>query len=826
MKRKISLLLCIVMMLSAVSLFSSCSKSGSEPKVSKKTVEIDLNEYTVVQATDLTVNAKTQVSMFTSSLKTLTSLKIKASNDAETASVSTEDKEILIGKTFRTETDKVLKSLGDCGWGIRVFDNKIVIVGTNSFMTRAALSYFTENYLNGGAVNGSKITVNKQVSFAKVDMISLVSEVEDGDGELYTDGVFKIVYSDDVDDEAQAKEFGGERGDPQGGDKTDYTYDFCCTFATSLRRATELGSGAFKLATDATENEYEFLVGKVDREDYMTELRKIEANQYGVTVKNGKVMVLAWNDAILEDSQNLLDDLINECAVEDKKGNITYMIPASVSVVETSGESFYVDFPKPDGDGIELHGTVDVSDGCMEYIYTGTGVSRESYVAYCEKLEADGYAMLGNENQNCGNSFRQYLNNATGSTLYVYHSPYDYMTEQGVTDTLPSLRIIAGSTDSVNLPDTEMLSQKSYTKTNETMITALPFDYDSDMFGMSYIYTLEDGTFLVFDGGIGNGTWDDCTYIYGELQKLYKMTHGQDPDTNNPIRIRAWLLTHEHGDHFGVLKQFFNKYCGNGKDVKVERLLFNASSPSEGYNTTNPDTTVKKIIPDMFTRYGIEYIKVHTGQVFYFANAKIEILYTHEDIYPRKVQYFNNTGTVFKITTSAQGSTDSTVGIWLGDIERIGSRRLRAMWSTDMLKADMVQQAHHGCNGCEAALYDIISATVLWFPQSAKNINSWSKSETSNTWWMEVDYHSTHKVSSVKIIITSDYYNTTMILKDGKVPEDLTVYNLKQITYDDLSNNVTENLKLFNDDSKIDPHKVSADETGAFGEHYVIVKEG
>ena len=786
MKRIISLALCLIMVLSMASIFSSCSKGETEPKASKKTVSVNLTDYTVVLAADLTGNAKTQANFFIDELKSATGLKIKSQNDRETVSVETEDKEILIGNTYRAETEKVMASLGDCGWGIRVFDNKIVIAGTNAFMTRAALSYFTQNYLASKTAQSATLSINEKVSLAKVDTIELLSEVKDGNGEPYTDSLFKVVYSDTVDDIDQTGDFGGRNPELEGGDDVDYTFSFSNDVARLLRKTTELGSGAFKLATDAAaESEFEFLLGKVNREDYMAELYKLEADEYGITVKNGKVMVLAWNDALLQQSYTLVEDLIAGCVVEDAKGNKSYRIPASVSVVETSSTFYHVDFPKPEGEGIVLDGTVDVGTNSMEYIYSGSGVNRESFVAYCEKLEAEGYSLLGKENQVEGSSFRQYLNNTTGSTLYVYHSAYIHAQEEGVTDVLPSLRIVASTTEYVNLPDATMLNpNQNYEKKTETMITSLSFDYEwrgadkSSRFGMSYIYTLEDGSFILFDGGMSDasGAWDGSSYIYNSLHELFVMVHGAEPSSNNPMIIRAWIITHEHADHHGGFKKFMQTKVNNS--VKVERLIFNGASASETVNVTNPDIkTIQGFVDTMETKYGTKYIKVHTGQVFYLINAKIEILYTHEDAYPSKLEYFNNTSTTCKITTSAKGTSDSVTAVWLGDLERVGSRRMRAMWG-DYLKSDMGQVAHHGVNGCEAALYDLIAPTVVWFPTSAARVKSMTDSPTDKYWPYEVDYHVCREISTVKLIISADKYETTMVLTGGKLSEGLAVYNL------------------------------------------------
>ena len=132
MKKVLSLLLCLCMMFSVASILSSCSKDNFEPKVSKKTVEVNLTDYEIVFASDLSNTAKTQTAKVAKKLSALTETPIRETGDGETAAVETEDLEILVGKTNRVETVKVMKGLGDLGWAIRVFDNKICIVGTTT----------------------------------------------------------------------------------------------------------------------------------------------------------------------------------------------------------------------------------------------------------------------------------------------------------------------------------------------------------------------------------------------------------------------------------------------------------------------------------------------------------------------------------------------------------------------------------------------------------------------------------------------------------------------------------------------------------------------
>ena len=123
MKRIISILLCLVMVLSSVTLLASCSKSGEgEPKVSKKQIAVDLTDYVVVCGSELNSEYKQAVVNFAARLKALTSVSLRTQTDSESEAVETEDLEILVGQTNRVETQKALKATGDLGWAVQVFD--------------------------------------------------------------------------------------------------------------------------------------------------------------------------------------------------------------------------------------------------------------------------------------------------------------------------------------------------------------------------------------------------------------------------------------------------------------------------------------------------------------------------------------------------------------------------------------------------------------------------------------------------------------------------------------------------------------------------------
>ena len=748
------------MLLSVAVLFSSCSgKEKWEPKVSKKVVDVDLTEYTVVYDTALSSGCVNETNAMVTKLIELSGVRFRADKDTESEEVETADSEILIGETYRTETAKAMKGIKGEGWTIRVFDNKIVIVGTTPFLTRVALAYFSRNYVTKDAIKDKVISINQKVSASKMGMTELA---EDGAGK------YTVVYGTQVDATDNGGpdryDYAADANPTTGGPDADKIFEYSRQVQSLLAKST--GTTArnfpFKLS-DAEATQFEVLVGNMNREDYKAELRKLEVNEYGISIRDGKIMILAWNDVTLESAYSLFSEMIADSGEEDDEGNVICRIPMNCDIVVPMNTKWVTDFPKPDGEGIALDGTLDVADSytgdnSLEYIYTGDGVSRESYVAYCDKLEAAGYKTIVAENFIEDNSFRTYVNEEEGITLHVYHSAYKYASQYGITSVLPSIRIIAASTDCVTLPGDDILKATTYDRITDSKITQLKLNYSLESFGNSYVITLADGSFIVYDGGLGLGGETDLNNIWNTLNTLAACR------SDNKIHIRAWLMSHEHADHLNIFNQFVNKYGKNSR-VQLDAFLFNPVSASERHNSNNPSTALQSAMKSLQSKVtgGFEFIKVHTGQIFYFANLKLEILYTHEDSYPKRLEYFNNSSTIFRTTFV---DTKETM-IWLGDSERIGGNNILAFYGPT-LDSDMVQVAHHGWNGVTKQTYDVIAPEVVWWPTQMSTFKSWSGNENAKNWFHRVDHAIANKVTSVELILIADIYNTTMTFTGSK----------------------------------------------------------
>ena len=775
MKKVFSIFLCLAMLLSTVALFASCQKSDGTPKVSSKVIEVDLTEYAVVYAADLSSEGKNHATAAATALSAVTAIPFRPIIDEETAPVVNATKEILIGNTQREETVKALNAVGDLGWTIRVFENKIVIAGTTGFLTRVALAYFVEHYAIADAVKGAVVSINEKVVVKNLSTISLVS----GEGDAKT-GNYAVVYDDRLDATA-----GSEFGTEPSGSTVDYPVDVSINIRADMANLYALRPTAFAFKTDVDEaGEFEVLVGNQDRPEMKALLATLASDEYAISVDNGKILVAAWNDMMLKNAYALFQSLLQDSATTNKNGETVYMIPDNCFLKQSAAGSWVTNFPRPEAENINLVTTQDVGDGSHLYVYGGDGVGKDAYDAYCTVLEKNKFSMYGPETTKEGSYFRTYINRNANIHLQVSYFDYKYAAAQKVDNFVKSIRIVAAPLDTTTLVDDDFFnSSQAYTKITDTMVTQLKLNTKIGAFGMSYVITLEDGSFIVYDGGgVSEGTTDDHIMLWNVLTDLHKRAHkGKEPTAEEPIHIRAWVLTHEHTDHFMVFHEFCNSFGKNGL-LRLDMLLANFASKTECYNVYNPQSAVQDglVKRQESVNGGFDYIKVHTGQTFYMANATLEIMYTHEDAWPQRLQYFNNTSTIIRITldsTNGKGIVNSTTtGIWLGDSERVGSKCMRAMYG-DTLKADIVQVAHHGWNGVEAELYDLIQPEiVLWPYQSSQYTASIDPNKTA--WYYKVNYHLLVEIPSVKLIVMADKYHTTIkITADGPQYEEADLIN-------------------------------------------------
>ena len=333
----------------------------------------------------------------------------------------------------------------------------------------------------------------------------------------------------------------------------------------------------------------------------------------------------------------------------------------------------------------------------------------------------------------------------------------------------------------VCLPSETLLQkEQSYEKKTDAAITSVVL---ADP-GTGYIITLEDGRFVILDGGSARNNTPER--LWAILCDLHVKIHGEAPSVEKPIQIAAWYLSHSHGDHMNALWDFANFYGGgNGGNsktgdkalVKVEYVLVNEPAGATLYNTGGASLTWRYEMRKIrnYFGHGFTMLKVHTGQKLYFANLEIDIMYTHEDLYPCKTVTFNDVSTMARLTftpTKADGSKGEEVSLlFTGDAYLNSARWMCAMYGS-YLQSDMVTMAHHGGPGAESRFYDLIAPKVVWWPHVKSSVyGGYLKTEASATpannfgFHNAVDQHVFYDIQSVDYIYISDSYNITLYLR-------------------------------------------------------------
>ena len=768
--RILSLLLCICLLFSAVALFSSCSLGGSK--------DIELKGYNLIYAEDASDSLDANIATTHKALQEKTGETvglIKVKGDSEDEDLT--DYEILVGNTGRKETNKALRSIRGHGYTIKVIKNKIVIVGTTNFLTMLALQKFNDLCLTGE--KSAVLTVEK-VRESKIETLSIA------------DQKWAFVHSPYL-------------------DEVDFVPKQIAETKEMIGKYSSIRGTAMKIIADTSKNDTEIIVGVTNRAEGKEFMVGMDALDYGVGVKNGKVIIAGLGDTALSKAFILFRDMLRDSVVEVDDEKI-FVLPADFSLIFTDTENAaFTDFPRPEG--LVLSGTADVHDG-TEFYYEGKGVSLDAYKAYCEKLVAAGYRLYGKANDDVeGSYYRTYVNEQAGGTLYVAYSAYTHRIKQDLTDVFsPAIRVVSARLDAVNLVDEQSYNFVPFDRVQNSSITAVELfpvhegkfeGKEYRYYGNIYIMTLEDGSFVLFDAG-RNVDGKTSTEIYKTLLALYLEGHDYDndgvadtdemPTEENPIRIAAWVFSHGHSDHVGAFESFINNYCagygtthiaanklasgigGHRTYVTIDRLISNFTSDEEHYADGSEPvrdkyaTLAAKVKDAEGKEAGFKYYKVHTGQKFWLANVEFEVILTHEDIFPQKIHIYNNASTVIRTTmyyTDDDGKTltDKKASVlWLGDAQTQASQSMRALYG-EALQSDMLQYAHHGFSGCEWKFYQLVKPKLVWWPQGELEFEAYviasGKSATSAN---GVNYRVINELKSLQYIILSMEGNYTLTI--------------------------------------------------------------
>ncbi len=227
------------------------------------------------------------------------------------------------------------------------------------------------------------------------------------------------------------------------------------------------------------------------------------------------------------------------------------------------------------------------------------------------------------------------------------------------------------------------------------------FETDHSMIdcGMCCILRLCDGSFFIIDSG--------HFLAVNDHDRLYRFMRERTP-AGEKIRVAGWFFTHGHDDHVCKARDYIKKYAN---DTEIERIYLNLIP--EYHRDSGAWSASVRDITAHFRQFiyscGIPVVKLHTGQRFTVRGADFTVLCTHEDVYPRSNEDYNDSSVVLMAEVAGQKI------LFPGDASAVESDILEKRYG-EALKCDIIQVAHHAHFGLSERLYRLTKADVALFP--------------------------------------------------------------------------------------------------------------
>ena len=658
--------------------------------------------------------------------------------------------EILIGKTSREQTAKAQALLKGHEYGIMVIDGKLVLAGWGLPSLHMA-GKMGESYLSDALYNGS-IVLPKNLR-----MIGEASERWLTDEAILPTNLPLYNTADDAEGAFQ------------------YLYR---------------GNGVNKAAFDA-------YVAKLKGMGYVAISENSAEGSYFVTLTdaNRTQMLNISYEAYAHASDNTAGTQWKNAWGSDPA------IRVVTAYVQEQYTTKSADLPTP-GSSAANKGIKSYESGITEVYYLYK-TKPSVLAAYRDKFVNVGYTVIFSDN--AGERY-VLVNNTTGEWAEIFYSTRSITTSDVTYTHSICRRHYAPGV--ITLPSAEILNpNQSYKKVTDTKIVSIDLSainttYKdangeeqtlSGSYGTGYVIMLEDGSFVIIDGGSadggtsGNVAWAQVNNFWSILKALYKDVYGKEPTPSNPVHIAAWIITHAPGDHMNVLWDGTNRYGGGnggsnlGAYWTIDYLIANNPEYTMQYNTGEPNMTLTKELTKIngYVANGFTYLKAQTGQKYYFANLEIDTLFTHGNLAPQRIVTFNDVSTIQRlsfvrtadtynvsrtINHTSYAASAKTTFLSTGDMYAWGGRWLAAMYGSYM-KTDMVSVSHHGGPGATAEFYDVVAPKVVWWSMAKGSAHGGYSTNTN--WYSKVDQHLIYNVTSVDYIYIADDYHITLTLKEA-----------------------------------------------------------
>ena len=490
------------------------------------------------------------------------------------------------------------------------------------------------------------------------------------------------------------------------------------------------------------------LVGNTRLQASKTALETIAPNAYTIEFVGKHLVVTGHEDTTTQIAVNaFLETVLSKATVtsSDAGKNLSLKLAQAVRGEHSLNLDRLDDF-----DAGEYLGTYPCANGVVQKYYTNA--DSKGMDAYIRKMNASGY-LTKEENQIGKNRYAT----CVGEHGMVHLTYLDYN---------QSFSVILDPLEEHIYKE----SEPEYTKLGVNNFAVMSRDYSVqadvlDGNGQSYVMTLEDGRYVIIDGG-----YADC----GDDDALYNYMKANNRRSDGKIVIAAWIFTHSHGDHIGAFQSFSKTYASR---VTVDYFVFNTGT-DEMYREGQHSEYLEKSFEGVRAQYfpTAQTLKPHAGQILKFCNVEFEVLYTQENYAPNVMPWENDSSLVVRI------HMDGKTFLIMGDCEATATSVLCQMYG-NALMSDVVQVNHHGYSGGTNELYDLCDPTyALWTTSQAAfdlRVSGEDYIKAHNYKWISAGSIISNRYVFLKVGLKN------CLVADGKI-EILTVQNRAfEITYQD-----------------------------------------
>ena len=440
-------------------------------------------------------------------------------------------------------------------------------------------------------------------------------------------------------------------------------------FMSDLRK--KVGNkNIFASSTAASESDREILIGSIaGRAQSEQAMAQTPYSAYSIGFVDEKLTVCYYT---LTSLQKALDDLLAALyQAEDGTWGVSAQLHIAVDDPFTKDS-----IPHAEGITGRLVGAYVSNDDRCQIAYEG--VTFLDFTAYGDRLVNAGYTRYAS-NEIGENQFATYVTDDTEVHLIWFSA-------------ISSFRIVFGERG-----DLPAISVPEYDKYTDCTVTQIGrYGASNSAAGESYIVQLEDGSYIVIDGGPSNAK---------DETRLLSFLNDNKPSAHQKPKV-TWMFTHLHSDHTDLAVSFLRNHSS---DIELTAICYNFPNLQTALEDSTCAATYTSIKALKQKYPNAKTIVFHAGQKLLLPGCEVEILYTQEDYWPAPFETANDTSATWRMTFAGGHSF-----LVLGDSEAGMCEQLERIYS-DTLECDILQVSHHGLNGATLPLYQAIDPKICFW---------------------------------------------------------------------------------------------------------------